>query len=203
MDGPQCHWLESLVEGATIPPHFHKVDQFQVFTHGDGQFGKHQLDPLDVQYADWFTPYGPIVAGPEGFHFMTVRATPDPNGGYYMPASSNVLREEGRRAGRSFVQHVRVPELGSITKPGVTVLCDYDDGLTVQRVDLPPGSSLAGPDPSRGRGQHTMVVRGSLVHEGRAHPERTMLFVPEGEPALDLVAGPEGVIALVMGFPRR
>jgi hypothetical protein len=203
MSGPQAHWLESIAEGATIPPHFHVVDQFQVFTAGDGQFGRHELRPLDVQYADHFTPYGPIVAGPQGFHFMTIRATPDPDGGHYMPESHSFMVDAGMKPGRSFVVHVPVPELATIKAPALRSLRMYEDGLAVQRIDLPPHASLTGPDPAESNGQHFMVVGGRVLHDARLHPDRSLLFVTADEPALTLTAGDEGASVLVMCFPRR
>jgi len=203
MTGPQAHWIESTEEGATIPPHFHVVDQFQIFTDGDGWFGKHALQPLDVQYADHYSTYGPIVAGPRGFHFMTIRATPDPDGGHYMPESRPLMRQAGMKAGRSFVLHVPVPELASIQKALLLTLRDFEDGLAIRRVDLPPGQSVVGPDPSGGNGQHFMVVAGGVRYQDRLHTSRSLIFVRPDEPPLTLTAGGEGVSVLALSFPRR
>ena len=52
--------------GAVTPPHFHEPNQFQVFVGGKGRIGACAALPLTVQYANGHTPYGPIVAGPEG-----------------------------------------------------------------------------------------------------------------------------------------
>ncbi len=203
LTGPQAHWIESMEEGATIPPHFHVVDQFQIFTDGDGWFGKHLLQPLDVQYADYYSTYGPIVAGPRGFHFMTIRATPDPDGGHYMPESRPLMRQAGMKAGRSFVLHVPVPEPTSIQEALLQTLRHDDDGLAVQRLDLPPRQSLVGPDPSASNGQHFMVVAGRLLYQDRLHTNRSLIFVRPDEPPLALTAGDEGASVLALSFPRR
>ena len=59
--------------GARIEPHFHDVDQFQVVVGGDGRIGKKAVRPVTFQYADAFTPYGPIVANEHGLSFFTLR----------------------------------------------------------------------------------------------------------------------------------
>ena len=58
---------------ATVPPHFHDTDQFQVFVAGAASFGKHRVEPLTVHYAGGHTPYGPIVTAEEGTHYFTLR----------------------------------------------------------------------------------------------------------------------------------
>ena len=62
---PQAFLIE-MHAGETILPHFHEVDQFQVFVSGMGSLGrgKEAARPLSVHYADHHTGYGPIDAGP-------------------------------------------------------------------------------------------------------------------------------------------
>jgi hypothetical protein len=56
--------------GTVSEPHFHQANQFQVFVEGDGFLGKTPVREVTVQYADAYTPYGPIVAGPHGVAYM-------------------------------------------------------------------------------------------------------------------------------------
>jgi hypothetical protein len=58
---------------ARIEPHFHDVDQYQIVVAGDGRIGKREVRPITFQYADAFTPYGPIVARDDGISFFTLR----------------------------------------------------------------------------------------------------------------------------------
>ena len=202
--GPQAHWVDSTHEGALLAPHFHGSEQYQIFFTGDGRIGKHALRPVDVHYADSFTPYGPIVAGPLGFHFMTLRAIADPFGAQYMPQSRGVMKEHHAKAGRTFAQHVDVPELGSLTAVSLNhVLGPHDDGLAAYRLDLPPHSRAIGPEPAPTSGQHYMVVSGCLELEGRLHPARSLVFVHPEEPPLRVAAGDGGASVLVLCFPRR
>ena len=65
-DGPQGFLVERPYAGARIDPHFHDIDQFQVIVAGDGRMGKKAVQPITFQYADAYTPYGPIVADDDG-----------------------------------------------------------------------------------------------------------------------------------------
>src|SRR5262245_32821316 len=74
--GPQIYLAEEPADDA-LPAHFHAVDQFQVVVKGSGAFGKHEVAPFAVHYADAYSPYGPIRAGAGGLDFFTVRTLPD------------------------------------------------------------------------------------------------------------------------------
>src|SRR5262245_6237067 len=80
---PQAFLIE-MSANEVIVPHFHEVDQFQVFVSGSGNVGRaaeaHQ--PLMVHYADHHTGYGPINAGPHGYSYFTLRAKSDPGATY-------------------------------------------------------------------------------------------------------------------------
>jgi hypothetical protein len=77
--------------GTQADPHFHQANQFQVFVSGAGFFGKQPVHAVMAQYAQAFTPYGPIVAGPEGLSYLTLRNAWDP-GGQFMPAQRELLK---------------------------------------------------------------------------------------------------------------
>ena len=87
---PQAYLVEQ-PRRATVPPHFHDTDQFQVFVAGAASFGKHRVEPVTVHYAGGHTPYGPIVTAGEGTHYFTLRKHWD-SGGKPMPASHDQLR---------------------------------------------------------------------------------------------------------------
>ncbi len=82
--------------GARIEPHFHDVDQFQVVVEGGGRIGKKKVRPITFQYADAFTPYGPIIAD-DRLSFFTLRNIS--SGGFWaMPGNK---QEMPGRAGRN------------------------------------------------------------------------------------------------------
>jgi hypothetical protein len=90
---PQA-WQASLSPSyGKLRVHFHPVNQFQLFTHGGGKFGRHAVHAgSSVHYADAFTPYGPIVPDEiDGVSFITMRSVHD-MGAFYMPESQADLR---------------------------------------------------------------------------------------------------------------
>ena len=56
----------------------HHINQFQVFVDGSGKVGRHAALPITVQYANGYTPYGPIEAGVTGVRYFTLRQQWDP-----------------------------------------------------------------------------------------------------------------------------
>jgi hypothetical protein len=100
--GPQAFLVGRKDEGATFTPHYHPVNQFQVVLDGGGRIGKQPLAPGSFHYADANTPYGPIVTGPDGLEFMTVREQLT-NVSVHMPGG----RVGAAPAGRNIVAHVQ------------------------------------------------------------------------------------------------
>lgn len=201
-DGPQGFLVEISTPEAVIRPHFHRVNQFQVFVAGSGRMGKKPLEPIAVHYTDGFTPYGPIVADQDGVSFYTLRASADP-GAQYMPGSRDKLE---RRARRSFTTPTGLIEGAPAPAPAAPALDDilpaHDDGLAAFTLRLPAGSALTGPAPAAGGGQYYIVVNGTLRFNESDLPERSLVFVDAGDDAPRLMAGAAGVEALVVQFPR-
>ena len=70
---PQC-FLVKAGPDYTIPPHYHAVDQFQLFVAGAAMLGRFPLRPGSVHYTDGYKAYGPIVSPPdEGYEYFTLR----------------------------------------------------------------------------------------------------------------------------------
>lgn len=65
--------------GDVIDAHYHDVDQFQIILAGSGTIAGEPVSRGTVHYTDANTPYGPIVAGPEGITYAVVR--PNVNAG--------------------------------------------------------------------------------------------------------------------------
>lgn len=80
-----------------IPPHWHRVDQFQVVVGGNGTLGRHSVAPYCMHFARAYTPYGPIADdGKEGVAFFTLRRRFDP-GANYMPECKEALYQIAER----------------------------------------------------------------------------------------------------------
>src|SRR5260370_39381874 len=66
------HPLAFLVNGPpayVIPPHFHEIDQYQIFVGGSATLGKHAVLAGSVHYAAAYTPSGPITATDAGLNY--------------------------------------------------------------------------------------------------------------------------------------
>lgn len=206
--GPQGFLVEFPTARGTIRPHFHRVDQFQVVVDGGGSLGKHPVGPIACHYTDGFTPYGPIVTEGEGISFYTLRAAAD-TGAYYMPGSRDKLE---RRAGRGLSWEApgaghAAPATGHAapatdTDALTAHFAPHADGLAAYTLRLGPGATLAGLSPEGGAGQYHVVIAGSLRWEGRDLPPRSLVWVDPDEVPPAITAGPEGLIGLILQFPR-
>lgn len=189
--------------GSVTPPHFHEVNQFQVFVAGSGRFGKKDAGPVMVHYAGGHTPYGPIAAGPDGVSYFTLRAAWDP-GAKYMPHSRGLLKPVPRRhrlmprvlpRDRTVRVELRDGAVDSVHGPEA-------DGLAVFIVATPPNGAIACPSPESGGGQYHVVIGGSLLRSDGEMPVLSCYFVTPDEPAFMARGGADGLEMLVLQFPR-
>jgi hypothetical protein len=200
--GPQAFMVEMGAATAPLRTHFHVVDQFQVVVHGGGSLGRHRLAPGAVHYADALQPYGPLTAGPDGLAYLTLRATSD-TGAWFTPDRRAELAERlaarpGLSGGRRNLSHDVAPEG---VAPGVTTLAEGLDGLRLAAVGLAAGEAAA-VGPTGGAGSYVVVLAGSVEAPGSPPRRRGALaWSPPGGP-LDLVAGQDGAVAVVVQLPR-
>jgi rubredoxin len=200
-DAPVAFLAEGTPNRVTHP-HFHEVDQFQVIVKGDGVLGKHPLAMHDVHFTRAHTPYGPIVAGQQGLGFLTLRARWDP-GAQYMPQSRARLKELPQRRAWQVQESPNFDAAGRSSE-GVYVFSKItdDSGLSAFSMRLQPNASTVAPDPRSSAGQYIIVTKGSLIHQDRVYPALSIAFLRPTEPALQLIAGAEGLEALVLNYPR-
>jgi rubredoxin len=78
-----------------------------------------------------------------------------------------------------------------------------DRGLAAYALSLAPHATVTAPDPSHSGGQHIIVTKGGLAYQGREYKALSIAFVKPHEGAWQFVAGPEGLEALVLNYPRR
>ena len=193
---------------AVVKPHFHQADQYQVIVQGGGRLGTHDVGTVAVHYTDAWSAYGPIVAADDGIAWFTLRNAWDP-GARYMPAA----REQLRTARQQNFQHREA------TAAPMPVLSDADiartqqltclpvieqtaDGMATWRYRLPPGATLAGPDPSEGGGQFWIVLSGTAAAANSTQlPPNSCIFVAPDDGKLQLIAGATGAEALCLQFP--
>lgn len=197
--GPQGFLVDRPFPRAVIDPHFHDVDQFQVVVQGDGRIGKKKVAPITFQYADAFTPYGPIVANEDGIAFFTLR--PVASGGHWgMPGNKHVMPcRAGRNidGGFAFDQSTLAP--GAVERE--TLMAEQEDGVSAHGLRLGAGATAEGFVSDAG-GQYYVVCRGTLLQEGKELPPMSLLYVAPGEAAPTFIAGPDGADLLMTQFAR-
>ncbi len=196
---PQGFLVERPYANARIDPHFHDIDQFQVVVAGDGRIGKREVRPVTFQYADAFTPYGPIVARDDGISFFTLRNVA--SGGHFsMPGSKHLMPcRAGRNIAAVFEQD------GGLVAEGETVreplMERQEDGVYAEGIRL-GANAVADGMPNDAGGQYYLVCSGSLLSDGRDLPERSLIRANRGENTPTLRAGEMGAAVLALQFSR-
>jgi hypothetical protein len=200
-------FLVEMDPGGSIRPHFHQVDQFQVFVSGSGSLGRNAVPLITLHYADHHTAYGPIAAGPFGLSLFTIRAKCD-TGSIYVdePGYKELLKPTKKRyLLKESVALSTEPVLQSRSEVALENLlegADVCDGLGAFILRLGAGMKSAGPDPSTSGGHCYLVVNGSLQLDGASYPVWSIIHANSTDAALELVAGPQGLEMIMFSFPR-
>ncbi len=207
-DEPQAYLVE-MSPNQVVAPHFHAVDQFQVFVAGAGQFGRqHALSPICVHYADHHTGYGPIVASALGFSYFTLRGQTDSGVTFIdTPGYREKLLPSAKRHGVAAGIHLStLPVLGSRNDAVMENLLPElggDDGLAAHLYRIGPGVAALAPDARATGGQFFLVLSGTLDVERAAYALWSIIHVATGDPPLTLTGGAGGVEVLMVQFPQR
>lgn len=198
-ENPQAFYVDRLYPEARIDPHFHDIDQFQVVVDGTCKMGKKSADPVTFQYADAYTPYGPIVGEHQGFGFFTLR--PIASGGFFaMPGNRhNMPGRAGRNIAGRFDTASPRPAGGAVARE--ELMSGQEDGAMALGLRLGPNAQAQGPASDAG-GQYYLVCEGALTQDGGTLPRRSLIHVPAGETAPVLRAGENGADVLVLQFAR-
>ena len=200
--------MSELQAHETVTPHFHGVSMFQLFIAGSGTIGNRgqELKPLCIQYKDHHTAYGPLVAGAQGLAFVALRMYTGNSAPVYLDKTGyrDKLLPSKRR--NLFVDPVHFsiePVMKSRSETVCETLLEADDGLKAQIVRLGAGMSMPGPDPSVAGGYYVFVGNGSLVHGAEDLPVWSMVVVQNTEDQFNILAGENGLEALVLQFPKE
>lgn len=200
--GPMAYLVEQAPD-ATVDPHYHQVDQFQLFVGGSGHIGTHPLEAVTVHYAGPHSPYGPIVAGPQGVQYMTLRRAWDP-GAQWMPGAAPALREMPDRKHVTFTSPP-LQRAGDLTKlqgsDSIAVMPQQEGGAGAWLLQAGPGATLRGAA-GGGNGQFWYVLAGTLqAHDSQLGAGACVYFTGEEDP-VQLPAGAAGAEVVQLQFPR-
>jgi hypothetical protein len=199
--GPQAFLVEQGPLSLNAP-HFHTQDQFQVVVAGNGTLGRQTVAPYMVHYAGAHTGYGPLLAGPSGFSYLTLRARPDPGPPHYLPAQRALMKDVPRMNVHS--EAVEIDAAMGFPEGAddcAVVLDRRADAGTAWLLRLPPDTTRAAPHlPGRG-GAFRVVLQGALLAGDGPLGRLACMFVDALDADTPLQAGPDGAQVLVLQFP--
>jgi hypothetical protein len=186
-DGPQAYLAVQGAQVDEIPTHFHSVEQFQYVVTGSGVIGGRPVEAGVVHYADRFTPYGPLRAGPSGMTYATLRPCHD-TGVFVMPAArhrlAGLVQASARPAGdrRQHTVDLRAPtETSGGTGPSAwTDLRQGADGLRIAVTGI-PAHAAAPPFTVGGCGAYLVVVSGTIDDGGGPYAAGSIMWRGAGD----------------------
>ncbi len=181
--------------------HYHDQDEFQIFVSGGGTNGRHPIKPLQLHFARKHTPYGPILASEAGCAFLTLRSRTDV-GAKFMPESRPLLDSVPDRKPWQIGVDIEFPAVSQGMALHALAGVQDEHGLAAQALRMTPGSRMQAPSPAGTDGQYLVVLRGSLVHQGKAHEAITVIFRDAADAVFELGAGAQGLDALILDLPR-
>ncbi len=182
--------------------HFHEVDQFQIIMEGSGEFGRHHVKPYHIHFARAYTPYGPLQSDKDsGWGFIVLRSRLD-SGAQRFPQSLDKLKQIPNRRPWQVTTDVGFPE----RKSDVNVLdipeIKDEHGLYTNTITMAANARMMSPDQRGGDGQYVVAVKGTMIHEGRERAAPAVVFLRRDEQAFEIVAGAQGLEAIVLNFPK-
>lgn len=202
--GPQA-FLVTVPPDGVVPPHFHTVDQFQVFFGVPGATYKgHQLADCVVHYADAYSTYGPYRAAAEQVEFFTLRPAFTSYVGYMPEKRADKIKKSGRNI------HVDLDHRAIENVPGPgglvadTLIEPHADGLRAGLIRIGPGRAWAIPQVAASNaGRYDVVLLGSLVHEGRNYGARSVIWSDSKAGPVEIAADRSaGCVLISLEFPQ-
>jgi len=184
-------------------PHYHRVNQFQLFVGGDGVFGKRPIRPLVVHYAGAYTGYGPIVGGAHGIDYFTIRARFE-TGFTPLDEPNENLRKGPKRHARSEPwTPYSLEQLASFSTPRSAQLIDKtEDGMYATSRTL-PAHVVHRPLPMKKcAGIFILLLEGNLSCGEQTFGKWESIFVSHGE-SIELKASDGGVEFLELSMPEQ
>jgi hypothetical protein len=190
--------------GFEFMPHFHRQNQFQVFVAGSGSIGRHALAPVVVHYAGAYTGYGPLVAGPQGIHYFTLRPVCEAG---FIPLAQR--QEEMIVGPKRHAQSQGITVVAKNVMQGWTKVYEEwviplgEDGLGARLVHLPPQRAWCGEHPVGSQGQFLFVLEGTLAVAGHTLGRWEQVYATHDEAMPSAQAGAGGAQLLVLSVPHK
>ena len=198
---PQAYLIEQ-DPNQPVQSHFHEQAEFQLITDGEGFLGRNPVRPLTVHYANAFTGYGPISAGPNGISYITMRPMRD-NGALFLPED----RDKLKRAPKKFFHSEPLSPCSEDERRGlrdarITTLACHEDGMAAWLVACGPNGTALAPAPTSGGGQYLLLLDGSAILNDVPIEKMRCAFASTDEAPVTIKAGAAGAEIMVLQFPR-
>ena len=199
---PQVFLVQQL-PNRTNPLHFHTQNQFQLFTDGSGSIGRHAIKPIVVHYAGAYTGYGPIKSGPEGIHYITLRALWDQGAQWLPERMAHFVRGPKLHYSSDSLELLDPAGLQALAAPTMHWVHRNDEhGLGVSQYRLPAHSTIRVALLERSMGMCLVVLAGAVKHEGATLERLENMFVSKAENAYALTTGAQAAEVLALEFPH-
>lgn len=185
-----------------LPTHYHLEEQFQVVVGGSGTLGRHPLEPISIHYASREAGYGPIVAGPTGLDYLTLRSVTN-LGAFYLPEERAKMREGLSKRQESAGPVAVSPSelLAARTQPSIELLIAPDDsGIGAWVLRVGSGGVLRAPAHGNSGGRFHVVIGGTLAQD-KPLGASTCVYTSPDEAPMELLAGSGGLEILVLQYP--
>lgn len=214
----KAEWMESgtdaflsptvaLIEqppNSVLVPHFHRQNQFQLFVDGSGSIGPSALSPLTIHYAGAYTGYGPVVAGPEGIKYFTMRSVCETGLVPISDAREKMLRGPKRHAQYGPIDISSEAVLQALTDAQTEAVIPLaEDGLGAEVIHLPGALKLLPQRLAASAGFFLVVLAGTLIYADGQLGALENVFVSADEVLPVFSAGKEGLQVLVLHLPRK
>jgi hypothetical protein len=188
---------------SVLASHFHTQNQFQVVKAGSGKLGAHDVRHGSVHYAGAYTGYGPVVAGPRGLSYFTIRAVYESGANFIDSSRDKMVRGPKRHMQGPPLDALPADDLARLTAPCVThLISPQPDHLEACVWYLPADSRIEAPAPAPS-GQFQFAMSGSMRHEGTWLTGWESRYLAAAEPGGLLEAGPQGLQVLLLQMPAK
>lgn len=170
----------------SVATHFHRQNEFQVVVQGSGRLGPHPIQPYSIHYAGAYTGYGPLVSGPEGLAYFTLRTAFDKGPLYPGPDRAALRRGPKRQLHAGPLDVIKDNALASLTASQRNDLIkDQPDHIEAIRLTLAPGKTCLLQSDERSGGRFVLVLSGAMTFESTTGVTRLLrwesLFLRPGE----------------------
>lgn len=186
-----------------LPAHFHRQNQYQVFVEGYGQIGSHRVEPITVHYAGAYTGYGPLVAGPRGLKYFTIRPVFE-TGAVLLRDAKTEMRKGPKRGAQVRIAPPGSTCLNALSEVQTCVsLAPQEDGLGIFSVLYPPGERLEPPLCEGSQGFFMLITEGAAKNETIELQKWDSLFATSAEELPELRAAEGGAAGLWLFVPPK